>query len=177
MEEQSFTESQEATYSGHWGLGEGPVHAGHSTARGPTLSHCNQNRTPGCPAVSADPDENPALLTRTSEGKSSRFPIALSAQCPPGSPVSAPALPVLQALAEIPHVIPPIWPLQGSPGTQSRSTVTGPWVSGPPDHPSAYTSPPAGLHRTLSQRPRLPLDWTLCSHWASSLHKSSHHSS
>lgn len=41
--------------------------------------------------------------------------------CLPHSSTSASALPMLQALAEFPHVIPPIWPLQGSPGTQLRS--------------------------------------------------------
>lgn len=94
---------------------------------------------------------------------------------PPCCPVSAPALPMLQAPAEISHVIPPIWPLQGSPGTQSRSTVIRPMGVRSTRHPSAYTSPPAGLRRTLSQRPRSPLGWTLCSHGASSLSSTTLH--
>ena len=94
---------------------------------------------------------------------------------PPRSPVSAPALPMLQALAEISHMILPIWPLQGSPGTQSRSTVIRPMGVRSTRHPSAYTSPPDGLRRTLSQRPRSPLGWTLCSHGASSLSSTTLH--
>lgn len=81
--------------------------------------------------------------------------------CPPHSPVSAPALPVLQALAEIPHMIPPVWPLQGSPVTQSRSTgIRSMGIR--PTRPSTHTRPPANLCRRLSPRPRSPLDWTLC---------------
>lgn len=45
-----------------------------------------------------------------------------------------PALPMLQALAEIPHVIPPIRPFQGSPGTQWRFTSLR------PTHPSATSA-------------------------------------
>lgn len=63
----------------------------------------------------------------------------------------------------------------GFPWNSRSPQSSGPWVSGPPDHPSAYTSSPVGLHRTLSQKPRLPLDWTLCSHWASSLSSTTLH--
>ena len=63
-----------------WGTGRGPSPLwGQHSPVAPTLSHCSQNRTSRCQAVSADPDENPALLTPTSGGKSSSFPIALSA--------------------------------------------------------------------------------------------------
>ena len=82
------------------GAGRGPSPRwGQHSHMAPTLSHRSQNRTPRCPAISADPDENPDLLTCTSEGKSSHFPIALSAQCltlchpmdssPPGSSIQA----------------------------------------------------------------------------------------
>lgn len=37
-----------------------------------------------------------------------------------------PAIPMLQALVEIPHVVPPIWPLQGSPGTQEVCSIRPP---------------------------------------------------
>lgn len=49
---------------------------------------------------------------------------------------------MLQALAEIPYVVPPIWPLQGSPGTQVRST-SGHWTHPRQLHPQTLGVPPS----------------------------------
>lgn len=76
-------------------------------------------------------------------------------------PTSAPASPMLQALAEIPYMVPSVWPLQGPPGTQSKSTGIR------PTRPILrHTQDPQPASTADSLRPRFPLDWTLCLHSA-----------
>lgn len=80
---------------------------------------------------------------------------------PTDTPTLAPALPMFQALAETPHVIPPVGPLQGSPGTQVRSTGVR--------HGLLHTRDAQPASGPDSQGPRCPSDCTLCPTQPSSL--------
>lgn len=122
-----------------WGA---PLALGHSPmvpAAGPQLPFCTKTGA------------GPSGFGNLGWGQAVMWAGARALLLPTHAPASAPALPMLQALAEAAHVVLPIWPRQGSPGTQARPGSQAQQTH-PPSHTGAQPALPPALRGPGSLR-------------------------